>query len=386
MKVLRWVCIAVVVTALTVVGACSEPESSRGGRGHNQPHKANEGQSKPPGDNPEGEATRQESTAGQPGVNVEGDVRDYYRAAAAGDYDYTYEHLTDLDRMAFTRSEWVRANTNLHSDQGTYVITAVRKVSDGEYDVDLLVSGTPRTTRFVYATETGAYKHELTGEEIVMFTDALSSASASASASANASPNTTDGVSGGTTVTVVDVVDGDTFDIDQSVQGMDRVRLIGIDTPEVYGGEEPCGQEASDFTTRRLEGQQVRLEIGEDLEDPYGRLLAYAFVEDEFFNETIVYEGLAEAVSYPPNTKYDAQLETAEATAKTPMCGGDASASVSASTSASASAFPNPSGDANSKLNNGIDDVNCSDLDGPVRVGSNNEDNLDSDGDGTGCE
>jgi len=50
---------------------------------------------------------------------------------------------------------------------------------------------------------------------------------------------------------------------------MDRVRLIGIDTPEVYGGEEPCGQEASDFTTQRLEGQQARLEIGEDPEDPY---------------------------------------------------------------------------------------------------------------------
>lgn len=386
MKVPRWVCIAVVVTALTVVGACSDPESSRGGRGHNQPHKATEGQSKLSGDMPEGEAARQESTAGQPGANVEGDVRDYYRAAAAGDYAYTYELLTDLDQRAFTRSEWVQANTNLQSEKGTYEITAVRKVSDGEYDVELLVSGTPRTTRFVYATEADAYKHELTGEEIVMFTDALSGATASASASASASPETTDGVSGGITVTVVDVVDGDTFDIDQSVQGMDRVRLIGIDTPEVYGGEEPCGQEASDFTTQRLEGQQVRLEIGEDPEDPYGRLLAYAFVGDEFFNETIVSGGLAEAVSYPPNTKYDAQLEAAEATAKTPVCGGDATASASAGASASASASASPSGDANSKLNNSVDDVNCSDLPGPVQVSSNDEDNLDEDNDGTGCE
>src|SRR5215212_8098844 len=160
MKVLRWVCIAVVLTALTVLGACSDPESSREGRGHNQPHKATEGQSKISGDKPEGEAARQESTSRQRGVNVEGDVRDYYKAAAAGDYDYTYEHLTDLDQMAFTRSEWIQANTKLLSDQGTYEITAVRKVSDGEYDVDLLVSGTPRTTRFVYATEAGAYKHE----------------------------------------------------------------------------------------------------------------------------------------------------------------------------------------------------------------------------------
>jgi endonuclease YncB( thermonuclease family) len=382
MKVPRWLCIAVVLTALTVVGACSDPERSRGGRAHNQPHKATEGQSKLSGDKPEGEAARQQSTTGQPGSNVEGDVRDYYRAAAAGNYDYTYEHLTDLDQMAITRSEWVQANTNLQSDQGTYEITAVRKVSDGEYDVDLVVSGTPRTTRFVYATEAGSYKHELTGEEIVMFTDALSSASASTGASASASPETPSVVSGGTTVTVVDVVDGDTFDIDQSVQGMDRVRLIGIDTPEVYGGEEPCGQEASDFTTQRLEGQQVRLEIGEVPEDPYGRLLAYAFVEDEFFNETIVSEGLAEALSYPPNTKYDAQLEAAEATAKTPVCGGGSDAS----TSASASASPNPSGDANSKLNNGINDLNCEDLPGPVNVGANDEDQLDADGDGWGCD
>jgi hypothetical protein len=101
MKVLRLACIAVVVTALTVVRACSNPESSHGGRGHNQPHKATEGQSKPSGDNPEGETTRQESTTGQPGVNVAGDVRDYYRAAAAGDYDYTYEHLTDLEPDGF---------------------------------------------------------------------------------------------------------------------------------------------------------------------------------------------------------------------------------------------------------------------------------------------
>jgi micrococcal nuclease len=167
---------------------------------------------------------------------------------------------------------------------------------------------------------------------------------------------------------------------------MDRVRLIGIDTPEVYGGEEPCGQEASDFMTLRLEGQQVRLEIGEDPEDPYGRLLAYAFVEDEFFNETIVSEGLAEALSYPPNTKYDAQLEAAEATAKTPVCGGGSDASTSASASASASASPNPSGDANSKLNNGINDLNCADLPGPVKVGANDEDQLDADGNGWGCD
>ena len=128
------------------------------------------------------------------------------------------------------------------------------------------------------------------------------------------------------------------------------------------------------------------MDIGEDPEDPYGRLLAYAFVGNEFFNETLVAEGLADAKSYPPNTKYDARLEAAEATAKTPVCGGDASVNVSASAPSTVSAAPNPSGDANSKLNNGINDVNCSDLPGRVWVGSNNEGGLDSDGDGWGCE
>jgi micrococcal nuclease len=150
------------------------------------------------------------------------------------------------------------------------------------------------------------------------------------------------------------VVDGDTFDIDQSIQGKDRVRLIGVDTPQVCGVEEPCGQEASDFTTQRLEGQQVKMEIGADPKDPYGRSLGYAFVGDEFYNETLVSEGLADAKSYPPNTKYDTQLEVAEAAAKTPSCG-----STGASASASASPSPTP-GSADyfgAKLGNGIDDL-----------------------------
>lgn len=212
------------------------------------------------------------------------------------------------------------------------------------------------------------------------------SASSSASASASSPPS-------GTTVTVVHVVDGDTFDINRSVQGMDRVRLIGVDTPEVYGGEELCGQEASAYTTRQLEGQTVSLEIGEDPEDPYDRLLAYVFVRGELYNETLVSEGLADAVSYPPNTKYDSRFEAAEASAKTPSCGSASStasaspiASASASSAASAPASPSSEGGVNGQLNNGVDDVNCSDLSGPVPVDANDEDGLDADGDGMGCD
>jgi hypothetical protein len=41
------------------------------------------------------------------------------------------------------------------------------------------------------------------------------------------------------TVTVTRVVDGDTVDISPSVEGRSRVRLIGMDTPEVHFGTRP---------------------------------------------------------------------------------------------------------------------------------------------------
>src|SRR5215218_974463 len=191
-------------------------------------------------------------------------------------------------------------------------------------------------------------------------------------------------------VLVVSVVDGDTFDISPAVRGMDRVRMIGVDTPEVHGGTEPCGPEASEFTTRHLEGRRVTLGVGQDPKDPYGRLLAWVWLDGQMFNKMLVLAGLAEAVSYPPNTRYDQKLEQAEALARTPACA-DASQSASASQTASATASPsaNPpegSGDGDSRLHNGVDDVNCSDLSAPVTVDARDEDNLDADGEGTGCE
>ena len=191
-------------------------------------------------------------------------------------------------------------------------------------------------------------------------------------------------------VLVVSVVDGDTFDISPAVRGMDRVRMIGVDTPEVYGGTEPCGPEASEYTTRHLEGRRVTLGVGEDPEDPYGRLLAWVWLDGQMFNKMLVLAGLAEAVSYPPNTRYDQKLAQAEALARTPACA-DASQSASASQTASATASPSArppegSGGGDSRLHNGVDDVNCSDLSGPVTVDAADEDNLDADGDGTACE
>jgi micrococcal nuclease len=125
---------------------------------------------------------------------------------------------------------------------------------------------------------------------------------------------------------VVEVIDGDTIVVD--VGGREEhVRLIGIDTPEVYvdAGEPECyGPEASAFTKSLLPpGTAVRLERDVVGRDDYGRLLAYVYVADgsadeQLVNETIVAGGFATPLSIAPNVafaqRFAAAARTAEAT------------------------------------------------------------------------
>jgi micrococcal nuclease len=109
----------------------------------------------------------------------------------------------------------------------------------------------------------------------------------------------------GKVVTVSRVVDGDTIEVSPAVGGIADVRLIGVDTPETYGGIEPYGQEASAFTAHRLEGRQVALEFDVERIDPYGRVLAYVWLPGgKMFNEVLVSEGYAQVATFPPNVKY----------------------------------------------------------------------------------
>lgn len=77
---------------------------------------------------------------------------------------------------------------------------------------------------------------------------------------------------------VTDVVDGDTIDVLMPSGAEKRVRLLGIDTPEVYGEVECGGPEASAWTKRYLPvGTRVELvsDPSQSLKDQYGRLLRY---------------------------------------------------------------------------------------------------------------
>jgi micrococcal nuclease len=119
--------------------------------------------------------------------------------------------------------------------------------------------------------------------------------------------------------TVERVVDGDTFELAEPVNGADTVRLIGADAPEIVDPDrdpEPYGEEASEFTKESLEGEEVLLLPGEDDKD--GRLLAYAWLPGDrgSFNETLLREGYAELMLVEPNTRYKDCLEAAEADAR----------------------------------------------------------------------
>jgi endonuclease YncB( thermonuclease family) len=75
---------------------------------------------------------------------------------------------------------------------------------------------------------------------------------------------------------VLDVVDGDTVDVRRPGRGIERVRILGIDTPEVYGGVECGGRSASALMKRLARGRvRVATDRRQPKRDRYGRLLAY---------------------------------------------------------------------------------------------------------------
>lgn len=122
--------------------------------------------------------------------------------------------------------------------------------------------------------------------------------------------------------TVARVVDGDTVDVDYH-ELTERVRLIGVDTPEVYGGVEPYGPEASAFTKTNLPaGAVVWLELGAEQRDAYGRLLVYIWMADgTMHNEKLLSGGYAEVLIIGKNDKYADRFRQLEARAKAERMG-----------------------------------------------------------------
>ena len=199
------------------------------------------------------------------------------------------------------------------------------------------------------------------------------------------------------------VADGDTV----VLRGGETIRLVQIDTPEVYGDTECYGRQASALTESILPaGTRVRIatDPGLDQRDRDGRTLAYVWKGSSMVNLRLVREGAAAPYFYSGDKgRYATPIFEAAVAARKAGRGlwghcrkgsvplratrGVSTGTVNATRrtvagGASASCNPNYT----PCVPNSASDLNCPDVGHPVTVVDSDPYNLDSDGDGSGCE
>jgi len=125
---------------------------------------------------------------------------------------------------------------------------------------------------------------------------------------------------------ITNVVDGDTVDV--LIDGREeRLRLIGIDTPETVRPDHPVecfGREASAFARELLNGQDVLLEDdpGQDNRDRFGRLLRYVWLPDgRLVNYEMIVQGYAFEYTYNRPYTYQAPFRAAQQAAREAQTG-----------------------------------------------------------------
>lgn len=120
---------------------------------------------------------------------------------------------------------------------------------------------------------------------------------------------------------VTRVVDGDTLVV--NINGVEeKVRLIGINTPETVDPRKPVecfGKEASARMKELANGKNIRLESdnSQNTHDIYGRLLDYVYLEDgQMLNRKMVAEGYAYEYTYMTPYKYQKEFRDVQTLAK----------------------------------------------------------------------
>jgi micrococcal nuclease len=106
---------------------------------------------------------------------------------------------------------------------------------------------------------------------------------------------------------VLRVVDGDTIQVRLDGGRTERVRYIGVDTPESVKPDTPVqcfAKRASHFNDSLVSGHPVTLRTDAEERDRYGRLLAYVYVNGRFVNSELVARGYARTLTIPPNVAH----------------------------------------------------------------------------------
>jgi micrococcal nuclease len=213
------------------------------------------------------------------------------------------------------------------------------------------------------------------------------------------------------TYAVVDVVDGDTVKVAYRGQEV-SVRVIGIDTPETVHPTEPVecgGPEASAAAANLLSGERVRLvfDPSQGRYDAYDRMLAYLHVPGQGdFGTQMIRRGRAAEYTYDTSYARQAGYQAAEAAAQAAgrgiwdRCGGvdtpqrterpaDTQRSQSRQRPRNLVGAPAGGGCApgyDPCVPPSSTDLDCADIDGPVRVTGEDPHGFDADGDGIGCD
>ena len=118
-------------------------------------------------------------------------------------------------------------------------------------------------------------------------------------------------------VSIRRVVDGDTIVVNFPTGEQERVRLIGVNTPETVHPKKPVeyyGKEASDFTKKELTGKKVWLQMDVQVRDRYQRALGYIWLEAPqenestirrgMFNARLLLDGYGQVMTIQPNSRY----------------------------------------------------------------------------------
>ena len=118
---------------------------------------------------------------------------------------------------------------------------------------------------------------------------------------------------------VICAIDGDTLLV--SVFGAETtVRLIGVDAPESVHRDQtkntPEGALASQWMKRYIEGKRVTLEYDQELQDQYGRTLAYVYTDGIMVEDVLLAAGMARTLTMEPNTRYQHHFELLEKQAR----------------------------------------------------------------------
>lgn len=179
---------------------------------------------------------------------------------------------------------------------------------------------------------------------------------------------------------VVSVTDGDTIRV--LINGVNEsVRLIGIDAPE----QNECGSVQATARLSALVGNRTVTLVKDVSErDVFGRLLRHVWVGETFVDRTMVADGWAYAVRYPPDTTNAVRLEAAQVEAQAAgrgIWGATAGCLIPQAPSGCHTSYPTVC------IQPAPPDLDCGDI--PYRrfqVLPPDPHNFDGDGDGIGCE